>query len=155
MSFSVVLSRLKIRAKEVGLSEETFFMHELHKISGGGDPAIVEELRDWASSHGYSETAAVIQNLLSSSAKISLSAADIANGTLTVTGSDSITVPVGFLVSDYSVSFVSPSDPSYITCSPSSGDSVSGNLFLFGSAHNLEIQWSVLGTRTVKWIAKK
>lgn len=156
MSFSVVLASLKPQAKAVGVSEETFFLQQLHKISAGADSTLVSNLVTYANSLGMVATAAVIQDLLDSSKKIAQAAVDIKSGYLTVAGSDNITVPIGFLVDEFFVEFVSPSDPNYITCSPSNSDSVQGQLLVQNSsAHNLKITWIVSGTRTIKWLAKQ
>lgn len=156
MSFSVVLASLKPQAKAIGVSEESFFLQQLHKISAGADSTIISNLVNYANSLGMVATAAVIQDLLDSSKKIAQAAVDIRSGYLTVAGSDNITVPIGFLVDAFFVNFVSPSDPDYITCAPSNTDSVQGELMVHNSsAHNLKITWNVSGTRTIKWLAKQ
>jgi hypothetical protein len=156
MSFSVVLASLKTQARAVGVSEESFFLQQLHKISAGADPTVIQNLVNYANSLGMVATAAIIQDLLESSKKIAQAAVDIKSGYLTVTGSDNIIVPVGFLVDELFVDFVSPSDPSYITCAPSNGDTVQGELLVHSNvSHNLKITWTVNGTRTIKWLVKQ
>lgn len=156
MSFSQVLATLKTQAKAVGVSEESFFLHQLHKVSAGGSPTLLQNLVNYANSVGDTTTASVMQELLNGCKKVGQTVSDIASGYLTITGSDSVIIPIGFLVDEYYVSFVSPADPDFITCSPNAGDSVNGNLLVHSSsAHNLEITWSVSGTRTIKWLAKK
>lgn len=156
MSFSQVLATLKTQAKAIGVSEESFFLQQLHKVSAGGDPTLLQNLVNYANSIGDVTTAAIMQDLLDGSKKVSQSVSDIASGYLTVTGSDSLIVPIGFLVDEYYVAFVSPSDPDFITCSPSGSDTVSASLSVHSSsAHNLVITWTVSGTRTIKWLAKQ
>lgn len=156
MSFSTVLSSLKPQAKAVGVSEESFFLHQLHKVAAGSDPTLLQNLVNYANSLGMVATAAIVNDLLQSATKIAQAAVDMKSGYLTVTGSDNIIVPIGFLVDEYFVNFISPSNPSYITCSPNVSDSVSGELLVHSShAHNFKITWNVAGTRTIKWLVKQ
>jgi hypothetical protein len=156
MSFSQVLSTLKAQAKAVGVSEESFFLQQLHKVSAGGDPTLLQNLVNYANSIGDVTTAAVMQDLLNGCKRVGQTVSDIASGYITVTGSDSVVVPIGFLVDEFYVTLVSPTDPDFITCSPSGGDTASGSLSVHSSsAHNLVITWTVAGTRTIKWLAKK
>jgi hypothetical protein len=155
MSFSTVLASLKPQAKAVGVSEESFFLHQLHKVAAGGSPTLLQNLVNYANSLGMVATAAIINDLLQSSLKIAENV-DMKSGYLTVTGSDNLIVPVGFLVGEFFVDFVSPSNPYYITCSPSPSDEVIGELLVHSSyAHNLKVTWNVVGTRTIKWLVKK
>jgi hypothetical protein len=155
MSFSQVLSSLKPQAKAIGVSEESFFLHQLHKVAAGGSPVLLQNLVNYANSLGMVATAAIINDLLQSSLKIARNV-EVKSGYLTVTGSDSLIIPADFLVGELFVEFVSPSEPSYITCSPSPSDSVTSELLVHNSfAHNLKITWNVLGTRTIKWLVKK
>lgn len=156
MSFSTVLSSLKPQAKAIGVSEESFFLHQLHKVAAGSDPTLLENLINHANSLGMVATAAVINDLLQSSLKIAQAVSSIKSGYLTISGSDDVVIPIGFLVDEYFVNLVEPSDPSYITCSPSMSDSVYAELLVQNSReHNLKISWNVAGTRTIKWLTKK